>query len=627
MARRVGLFVTIAAALSAGLAAQTPQPPPAGTAVIVGRVVDGLDGTSLPGAIVTIAGGRMAPRSVLVDGQGRFLFLDLPAGSYALTATRPRYLDGAFGRTRPDGDSRTIDLRDGERVTDAAIRMWRPAIISGTVTDDAGDPVAGSRVLIFTRTIVAGRWRFVAVGRPLPTDDRGMYRTPALTPGEYTAATASYVISAPAALVAEVAAIRRAGGTAANDFMRTVIANGAGSPLSDLYQGFEMRRIGDMFVNIGGPAMPTASIETAMNLYSTVWSPAAASPAQASVVSVGPGDDRPNVDLHLTLSPTVRVSGTVTGPDGPVASFGLRLLPAGLDDVADEASLFVADTATASDGTFTFAGVHAGQYVIRGGTYVGQVDSPAGGKVLSRDPTLWISTPLSVGDANVTGISVAAHAGVRVTGRVEFDGSSPKPSPKDLRTLPVRVEPIDGRPATVGVMTGAQIDPTTGAFYTAGLVAGRYFIRASGSVGPWTLKSAVVNGRDVADVPLTVDANDIDGLVLTLTDHPSGLRGQVRSSQGAPDADATVIVFPADPSGWRDAGASPRRLRSVRASRTGSYSIGSLPPGDYDVIAVNDAAAARWQDPALLQQLARSAAHVTILDGQQASFDLTTVLR
>jgi hypothetical protein len=112
-----------------------------------------------------------------------------------------------------------------------------------------------------------------------------------------------------------------------------------------------------------------------------------------------------------------------------------------------------------------------------------------------------------------------------------------------------------------------------------------------------------------------------------LTDHPSALRGQVRSAQGASDADATVIVFPADTTAWRDVGASPRRLRSVRVSRSGSYAVAGLPAGEYDVIAVGDAAAANWLDPMRLAELARAAARVIVVDGQQASVDLTTVIR
>ena len=251
-----------------------------------------------------------------------------------------------------------------------------------------------------------------------------------------------------------------------------------------------MTRLGETFVSIGGPAMPSASVDATMNLYSTVWNPSATSPAQATVVTVGAGDDRPGVDLHLTLSRTFRISGTVTGPNGPVGSLGLRLMPAGLDDVANETPFFAAITATATDGTFTLVGVHPGSYVIRAATFARAVDSPGGGSVLSRDPTLWVATAVTVGESDASGVAAAAHAGVRVTGRVEFDGTSPKPTPNELRGLPVTVEPIDGRAASFGVTNAAQIDPG-GVFYTSGLVAGRYFIRTSGSMGSWTLKSAI----------------------------------------------------------------------------------------------------------------------------------------
>jgi hypothetical protein len=49
--------------------------------------------------------------------------------------------------------------------------------------------------------------------------------------------------------------------------------------------------------------------------------------AQAQIITVGSGEDRAGLDLQMRLVPGSRVSGTLTGPDGPVANIGLKLVP------------------------------------------------------------------------------------------------------------------------------------------------------------------------------------------------------------------------------------------------------------------------------------------------------------
>jgi len=50
-----------------------------------------------------------------VDGRGRFLFAQLPAGAYTIGAVRTGYLNGAYGRVRPDGGGRVeADPSDDE---------------------------------------------------------------------------------------------------------------------------------------------------------------------------------------------------------------------------------------------------------------------------------------------------------------------------------------------------------------------------------------------------------------------------------------------------------------------------------------------------------------------------------
>ena len=52
------------------------------------------------------------------------------------------YLNGGYGQRRPDGPLATLEVREGERVADAVIRIWKGAAIDGSVFDESGDEVA-----------------------------------------------------------------------------------------------------------------------------------------------------------------------------------------------------------------------------------------------------------------------------------------------------------------------------------------------------------------------------------------------------------------------------------------------------------------------------------------------------
>src|SRR6185503_12344878 len=132
MARPGGTFVvtTLAlASMSMGLFARAPvgqqvgarqnttqvaaiATAPTGTGLILGRVVDGATNQPIIGASVTLSvavtadilGGRSGPPPASkTNGDGYFLFRDLPKGTFPLTAQAPGYLAGAAGRRRPDG--------------------------------------------------------------------------------------------------------------------------------------------------------------------------------------------------------------------------------------------------------------------------------------------------------------------------------------------------------------------------------------------------------------------------------------------------------------------------------------------------------------------------------------------
>jgi len=232
---------------------------------------------------------------------------------------------------------------------------------------------------------------------------------------------------------------------------------------------------------------------------------------------------------------------------------------------------------------------------------------------------VWTEAPLSVGIEDIENLSVEASPGLRIGGRIDFEGTGLTQQPS-LTSIQISVEAADAIPGASGGGGIARVD-RSGEFRSAPLAGGRYYVRVQNSPAGWMFKSATRDGRDIADTPLTL-ASDALNAVVTFTDRWSGLRGSVQSRRGS-EVTAAVIVFPTDSDTWGSSGLSPRRVRRVRPGKSGEYSL-NLPPGEYYVIAVPDADAADWQDPAFLDAASRAAARVNVAEGERKTQDLQT---
>ena len=442
-------------------------------------------------------------------------------------------------------------------------------------------------------------------------------------------------VSVPAATVRQFEETAMSGGDLnRNPVFQAMMQVGA----TPLMSGTESRQVGDQVQTIGRGAPTPPPVDGArLFAYPSLYYPAASSASSAAVVTVASGQERTGIDLQVRPVPMVKVSGTVVGGTAPGATLPVRLVLQGSDDIGRIAD--VGGTVTDASGGFSSLAVPAGDYVIK----VAQVPRPLMPSAASTaiavgpsmmvtgsfnpnpelpaiptEPTLWGSVATAVGDSDVTGVNVLLRTGVKVSGRVEFDGNAEKPAPDQLSGISVLVDPFDGNMdhASIG-----RID-AKGEFTIHGLAAGRYYIRGGQPSAGWTFKGAFLDDRDVSDEPLELDATDVAGVVITLTDRPASLAGTVQQADRAARDGVAVVVFPADSKAWLDTGANSRRMRKVAVTDSGAYDVPALPAGSYYVAAVSEAAAGDWRDPAFLEQLAPGAAHVQITDGEKATQSL-----
>jgi len=494
---------------------------------------------------------RFAPAPLLAttlrtDSKGRFVFSALRAGSYTL-------------RIRQDGYApvrgAAVTLASGQVVTDVALVIGKHGSISGTVRDDAGDPVVGVSVRTFNRPMVGFRPGLFP-GRTGTTDDRGHFRIADLPPGDYLACACA---RDPLPIDKDLL-----------DRMTTfsVPVTGVARELNDTVLTF-------------APTFHTGSTRV----------------SDAVPITVGYADDRTGVDITLRPESPRRVSGQLTGGGtNSGAAYSLLLFPQD-DDPAAVGISEVAPVELTPEGTFHFAAVTPGKYTL---------------EAFAKDGTLGLSASVSVivGDHDVTDVSVALNAGATVKGRVNFSGTAARPEGDQWQKASVGLVPIQLTPAMLirtgtsgGIGFNGKPNPD-GAFTISGVKPGRYLVTAGGMGAGWHAVEALV------DVP----ADGLETMVVTMSDVPAAsLEATVALGRYELGNELRIAMFPMDQTYWSETFAAPRRFALSGLLVNGTATFPSVPAGEYYVALVDTNAGL---SPERMTEWAKSAVVVRLRPGE-----------
>jgi hypothetical protein len=672
-----GLFAAPQAQSGTGQpASASAQTPDSKTALVMGHVVDADTGQPITGAVVRLSvrsavavqaprsgqpGAQVPPQQIvqLTDTEGRFMFHDLPKGNVGLSATAPGYMtpSGPAGG-RGGAANRPVTLAEGEHVFDQKIRLVRFATISGTVVDEAGEPSVGTLVEASKRKVpgVVSSPGFQDAFSTV-TDDRGMYRISQIPPGDYYVMTPQTQMTMPA--------------QAGDDLVSGILSGSMGGLMGDLMSSggagmvgaLNGIRVGNLMWSAGasssgsgfsGPAMmggpggrlpgPPPPSAGRMFAYQTILYPAALTTAAATVVTLRSGENRDSIDFQLRPVVTSRVSGSVTGPTGPVKNITVRLMPAGADSGA-ESSYDVATAVTASDGSFTMLGVPAGQYIAK----VEKAATPDLREMMAQNPEIAASMPpglaafmpqgskeslsaettVGVGDVDTTGVALVMVPGAHFAGHLEFEGQAAKPTEQALKAMQVTVLPVENL-RSFGSMSMNFVSPA-GDFKTAGFPPGKYNVNVSGgaALSTWMLKSITVGGRDVLNDAIELKNADVSDIVLTYTDQISSITGTIRKPLTGGFESVSVVYVPSAYQKWLTSGGMSRRNPIVSPGADGTFTIGRVPPGDYLIVAVDNGVLEATQTADFYDRLARIATRITVGLGEKKSvvLDVTKVIR
>jgi hypothetical protein len=110
--------------------------------------------------------------------------LNVPPGSYSISAARAGYVTFQYGQRRPRERGLTVDVRAGRATDGIDIALPSGGVLSGQITDELGEPFPGVRVDAMDLRYDAGRRRPFPAG-VATTDDLGRFRISGLQPGSY----------------------------------------------------------------------------------------------------------------------------------------------------------------------------------------------------------------------------------------------------------------------------------------------------------------------------------------------------------------------------------------------------------------------------------------------------------
>ena len=551
---------------------------PVASGRISGRVLASDNGRPVKRARVFINAAELpGGRGVLTDDSGAFDFSELPAGRYTMTVSKSGFISLAYGQRRPLQAGTPLQLGDGQTLKGIEFRLPRGGVVAGHVYDEDGDSMPGVMVRVMRYEYQQGDRRLVPAGTA-QTDDQGQYRVWGLTPGDY-------YVNAQARINLPFGGRGGPGGPGGRGAGR----GGVPAVIAGALGRFGAPNIAALF-----------NQDDDQKTYAPTFYPGVTSVAEAKPIVLGLSEESLNNDFGLKLVSVARVAGRVSNPDGSSTTAGnVTLIP---DAAVERGAQFGINYNSRInwDGAFAIGNVPPGRYVLRA----------------RSDDTVqpqFASVPITIGNGDLADLSVILAAPASISGTVTFPAGQSQPP--DLTQMRIAAPSTEQQ---IGNQAQARVEKD-GTFTIEGLPAGPHLIRPNGGQRGWTLRSVVVDGRDITDAPVDLRPGQrLSNVTITFSDKVNEITGTITSDRGVPVTEYTALAFSTDQTFWRP---QSRHISTARPDQTGKFRIRGLPPGEYYVVTVDPAEQGEWFEPAYLEEHRAGAGRLTLGDGETKTYD------
>jgi Carboxypeptidase regulatory-like domain len=308
--------------------------------------------------------------------------------------------------------------------------------------------------------------------------------------------------------------------------------------------------------------------------YGVKYYPDSSDPSAAELLTLRPAQE---ATANFTLLPVPAVSLNIGIENGDNAVKQLTLSAAGVHGNR----VYVRQWSEPGD-NYSFEAVPPGHYVLTA-------------QVTDTQPALYARREIELG-ATDTDVMLTLQDAPALAGTVAFEGNA-----KPANVAVVLTGQDTGRVHTIpvgedGKFSLPELPPQR---YSVSLAAGDAYLKS------WTVEGGHSRDSQTLEVPegvravrlrmvLARGAGRIDGSVMR-DDHP---------------VPAALVVLA--PAGGSD---RPEDYRACRAAADGSYSFQGMPPGDFALFAVEDAAEFEYADPAVIRPYLAAAHKLHVIPG------------
>jgi len=532
---------------------------------ITGRVVNSMTNAPVPGAyvVMTASSAPNLNRTVRAGTDGSFTFAGIPAGHYALRARRRGYVEQLY--LQHEQFTTAIVVGPNLNSEDLVFPLAPEGVISGEVTDEAGEPVQSAKMLLFREDTEIGRHakHFKA---EQGADEEGRYRFGSLPRGNY------YLAVSAQPWYAEYA---RSSGFSLRD---TGTAQESGRPNSNL----------DL-------------------VYPITYFPNATDESGVASIHVEPGGSA-RADLRLAPVPALHirlevdeadrrtytqamVSQTILGAyhdRGPVSS--RQIMPEGASEDGEQ-----------GDGDQPSGPRFMELDGLRPGPSVVEVMTGTPG-VAWQSTRVTKSAPVDPTDGETLDVRGIAPTGVSGAVKLEANVSAPPGVNVFLRG------------ALNGTVYRASADPAGNFRFTDEIEPGVYAV-SSGGPGGLRLRSVTASGAKVLGNKIEIINGSEARLILTLA---RGVNARVKGivERGGQPAPAMMVVLV--PEDLRES----TEYRRDQSDSDGSFSMNEVSPGKYAVVAVRDWDL-EWVKPEVIREYLAGGTPIEVVAGEDQDIKVT----
>ncbi len=292
-----------------GPAAAFQADPQGPNSSLEGRVVNAVTGDGIRRVSLTLLpvhgkGKEGKEVTAVTADDGRFAFRNVQAGAYRLSGERPGFRKQQHGARLNPNSGAILVLAAGQAMTDLVFKLAPDAVISGSVLDQAGEPMPNLIVSALRNSYTGGRRQWTSSGSS-QTNDRGEFRIAGLTAGRYIVMATNMNLTIGLAGISKDA--------------------------------------------------PGDKPETA---YTSTYFGNATEVARAAAIDLRAGDDRRGTNIQMLQSPAVQVRGKVV--DSPEGTTLMMMLVRKGSEGDDPGRFSLAQ----QDGTFEVKGVTPGSYIL-----------------------------------------------------------------------------------------------------------------------------------------------------------------------------------------------------------------------------------------------------------------------